>query len=254
VGQQLGPLYLVHPVGGGLPWITDMKPPRNAVPLPRAFESTRLPPGWAVLPGPKGTSMVKSQALGDTPWTLPPGDVRQLTPLLQWATGLHRHNAKLTAAVPAPLPGLGEAGVWTRSRVMVQARPPRGGQPLDLQEASPEQVTTGLRMLQFEGVELEVHGAWAANLDEDARTELVLEVERGGVKMRAFVDTYASGARRVFLFDAAEADGFDARRGQQFAFVLAGVPYVAWTGMRGTSPFLEAVHLDDRGLVREYLR
>ena len=254
VGQQLGPLYLVHPIGGGLPWITDMKPPRNAVGLPRGFESTRLPKGWAVLPGPGSSSEVQSEALGATAWTLPRGDVRQLTPLVQWATGLHRHNAKLTAQVPEPLPALSQAGAWSRSRVMIQAAPPKSAKPLKLQEATPDQVQTGLRMLEFNGVDMVVLEAWAANLDDDPRTELVLVLERAGVKLRAFVDTYASGARRAFLFDAASVSDFDSRKGQQFSFVRGGVPYVAWTGMRGSSPFVEAVHLDDRGLVREYLK
>ena len=106
-------------------------------------------------------------------------------------------------------------------------------------------------MLSDAGVPVTPVRGWRLDLDADSQIETVLEAERGGVAMRVVADTYRSGARRLFLLDAMPRAELSALRATPFAFRLDGHTYVAWTwGTR--TPFLEALHLDDRGLIREY--
>ncbi|MBN2800027.1 MAG: hypothetical protein JXX28_12860 [Deltaproteobacteria bacterium] len=248
IGQQLGALYLVHPVGGGLPWITNMSPPTTATPV--TSKRTELPEGWSLTPVADSTRVDGPGAEG---WMLPPGEVRVLPPLSQWMTQLSAVNPKLDGSFPPPLPSLSTPGAWNPERAGVAATPPPGTSAIPLSTPAADEADEMLRMLADAGVHFRVKTAWRLNLDEDLREEYALDLERGGVAVRAVVDVYGSGARRIFLFDARPEAQFDDAAGTPFAFRRDGQAYLAWAGMNAGVTFVEAVHLDDRGLVRELL-
>lgn len=243
VGQRTGELFLVHPVAGGLPWLTDMAPPDDATSV--ASHSTALPRGWSLTTTADGTRV---DGPHDGEWLLPPGAVRVLTPPLQWATGLHRNNPKVSVPHPEPLPGLSE-GFWKRQRIRVAAQAPQGTTALTLTPTT--DTRSALYLLTSHGVSLSVDRAWTVQLDDDPQDELVAEATLAGHGVRVLVDTYRSGARRVFLLDQTPAAEWEAVRGEAFAFTRAGTAYVAWTSVIQGVTTVEALNLDERGLVRQ---
>lgn len=250
VGQQFGALYLVHPVGGGMPWMTNMAPPTSATPIRSTLKSEAMPRGWTLTPL---ADAARVDGPGAVAWILPPGEVRLLSPLYQWMTQLSRANPKLTGQFPPPLPALYDLDFWKSDRAGVTAAPPPGTSLIPLGNPDAIEISGALSLLSEAGIPVRVKRAVRLNLDEDNRDEFALEVERGGIAMRAVVDVYASGAKRVFLFDALPEPAFDATAGTPFAFRREGQAFLAWTGVNAGVAFLEAIHLDERGLIREML-
>src|SRR5690606_17922106 len=112
VGQQAGPIYLLHPIAGGMPWFVSAAPPPRALGLPSGLESVGLPQGWD-LTTPRGPVQVGRQSRQPVEvrgpglaraWPLPSGRVGVLSPIAAQITGLHAGNDALERERAPALP------------------------------------------------------------------------------------------------------------------------------------------------------
>lgn len=76
--------WLVHPVSGGVPWLSALAPPDGGTPLDASLRGPPMPRGWRVAPEAGGNRIYSSSIGADKPpWRLASGDVRLLSPMVQ---------------------------------------------------------------------------------------------------------------------------------------------------------------------------
>lgn len=243
VVQPVGRLHLVTPPSGGMPWYEAQAPSSAPIPLSGAtLGSSPLPGGWSVVasgtaiqPGAVASTpaTVQAAALGQVSWTLPPGEIRVLSPVLALAVGLHPSNPAVRPVPLDPVP------------LLSSAQGPVGSVPL-ASEALPapelQRLTNELRAM---GIGVKLVRAWRASLHKRV-PQVVFEGDLGGKPVRGVLDQASAHGWRVHLW----ARDPSAPRGDHdfFSFHWQDRAWVVWRDPRGA--WMESLHVDDRGLVR----
>ena len=81
---QSGSFWLVYPIDGGAPWLTD-RAPTGMIPLTSELVGSGPPAGFSL--SKEGEDLLlRSDALSE-PWVMPPGEVRFLSALAQPVLG-----------------------------------------------------------------------------------------------------------------------------------------------------------------------
>ncbi|MCO4745430.1 MAG: hypothetical protein KC912_11625 [Proteobacteria bacterium] len=228
VGQRVGPVYMAHPVAGGLPWLTEVAPPADALPLTPSLGREALPDGWTV----EGQGTERRVLGGDTDWPLAEGTIRVLEPLVQWATQLSSGNPRVGVSGAKALPA--------QLRRLPRSHP-AGTLPLALERISASAAADYLVPLAEAGLNLAVEEAWQLDLDRDPRLEILVRAVANGRPTTIVVDPYPSGQRRYFAFDHGRLPDTD-----PFAYDFGGRAVLAIP----MEDRLVLVHVDDRGLAR----
>lgn len=228
LGQKVGKVFLAHPIAGGLPWLTEVTPPPDAVALAPSLGSSELPDGWTVSEG-EGGSFVEG---GEDPWDLPPGEPLVLEPLVQWATQLSSGNPRVGVTGATALPA---------ERKRVPRSHPAGTLPLALEKIPAVDAVELLVPLAEAGLKLGVEEAWQLDLDRDPRLEVLVRAVADGKPTTILVDTYPSGHRRYFAMDHGRLPDTD-----PFAYDFGGRAVLAIP----MEDRLVLVHVDDRGFAR----
>jgi len=246
IGQPVGQLFLLHPLAGGMPWYVAQGPPADALELPTDLKSTAIPLGWSITgsQGPMGPHeasvgpiTVQGQALGGSEWTLPPGEVRVMSPLVQEITKLNRSNDSLLRERKKPVPPLsGSTG-------------PMGSTPVPFDEIADVKPVTA--DIQAFGIPVQVTRAHQGFLGSGGPKEVVFEGTIGGLPVKGLLDPFdGGGGFRLFLWFR------DARAQTETEDILAfkhdGAPYLVWRGRGPSGEYLEAIHFEKIGLVREF--
>jgi len=247
IGQKVGNLFLLHPTAGGMPWYVSQGPPPEALELPTDLKSTAIPLGWSIKGnnGPMGPGeasdgpiTILGEPLGGTVWDLPPGEVRVMSPLVQEITKLNRSNESLLRQRMKPVPPLtGRTG-------------PKGSSPLPFDEIpNVGQLTSDIRSF---GMAIKVKRAWQGFLGSGGGPkEVIFEGTIGGIPVKGLLDPFnGGGGFRLFVWykdDRAQKD-----EEEFMAFKHGSSSYVAWLGEGEAGSYVEAVHFEAIGLVREF--
>lgn len=247
IGQPVGNLWLLTPLAGGMPWYVNQGPPNTAMKVPIEARSTELPSGWTlagargpVQPGTRvsGEVSVEAGSLAGTPWKLPGGEVRVISPLVQQVTGLNRENEALKAKRKPRLPIItGKTG-------------PMGATPVTMTQLdAPNGEAVGRQLSQL-GIPVRVWRAWEGRISgTSGAKEIVFDGEIAGKPIKGLLDPMNTGVR-VYVWER------DARAQQGpedvLSFVHDGATYFVWVGKNDKGDYNEAIHFDDVGLVREF--
>lgn len=249
IGQPVGNLFLLTPLAGGMPWYVSQGPPPTAMPIPIEAMTTPLPGGWelknangAFSPGNRSVSPVQVEggALAGTPWKLPPGEVRIMSPLVQQITGLTRNNEALGRTRKPRLPALtGSTG-------------PMGASPVTFTELTMDAAQAVGRQMNGQGLPVKVWKAWEGRLGGTSGSkEVIFDGEIAGTPVKGVLDPMEnSSGFRAFLWHRDER----AQKGPEevFGFTHDGAVYFVWQGKGPGGDYHESVHFEDIGLVREF--
>jgi hypothetical protein len=245
IGQAAGDLFLLSPIAGGMPWYVKTAPPANALHFPADFKTAPLPEGWTFRAGghdiAPGTVMGEPiQVVGGTAdWWLPSGDPRVFSTLFARLTTLSPDNPAIARTRGELLP-MAQVGFTLKGQL---AGPP-GSSPITPTEVPKTELTTVQPSLAALGVTLTK--AWRLDLGQSG-PQVLFEgtTASGGPKVKGVLDT----AGRIYVWTRDERA---AASEQIFAFSWRDHPYFAWTGTGSAGPYVEAVHYEEIGLVREW--
>lgn len=251
VFTAVGRSWLVSPLSGGPPWLTDRAPPRDgAVALSASVVGSGPPSGMRLEPV-DGTLTLRKEGAAD--WTLPPGEVRFLSALVQRILGL---DAAVLDGVPDGAPALLPQVPWATDGDKLIAQPPRGGRALQVTALTELDIQQALLRVESAGVgreRLDVRDAWTVDIDRDGVVEVIFRArldEQGAVLV---LDVHESLGNRLFLFSAEDAAPAQGEAGAPFAFTYGGSPYVAWVGNVGQARFVELIRYDGLSVRSERL-
>jgi hypothetical protein len=254
VGQHLfapsGRLWLVTPLNGGAPWLTDRAPALGAaIPLSASLSGSG-PPNGMRLETEDGTLVLRGD--GSEDWVLPPGEVRFLSSMLQQVLGITSDTAAHRPGAPALL----AQAPWIRDGGQISSTPPTGGQPLSIEQLSELDVQKAQLRVESAGLSREradVQDAWMVDIDRDGVVEVIFRARVDGEGALIVLDVHSALGNRLFLFRAEDAAPADGGASAPFAFTYGGHPYFAWTGQNGTSSFIELVRYDGHSMRSERL-
>ncbi len=249
IGQPLGNLFLITPLAGGMPYYVNQGPPPTAIRLPIEARSAALPSGWQLAndsgpiePGTTSPSpiQVTGGPLAGAPWTLPPGEVRVISPLVQQIVGLTRDHEAFTRTRKPRLPLLtGDTG-------------PMGAAPVQFTELTMNAAQAVGRQINGLGIPVKIWKAWEGRLGGTSGSkEVVFDGEIAGVPIKGVLDPLenASGFRAyLWLRDARAQQGPE----DVFGFAHNGATYFVWKGTGANGDYHESIHFEDIGLVREF--
>lgn len=249
IGQPVGNLFLLTPLAGGMPWYVSQGPPPTAMHLPVEAKSAALPEGWQlsdsngpIQAGRTTTTPVDvgSSALAGTPWTLPPGEIRVLSPLVQQITNLHRKNEMFERVRKPKLPALtGTTG-------------PMGALPVVMTELTQPAAQAVGRQLGGVGIPVTIWRAWEGFIaGTSGGREVVFDGEIAGKPVKGLLDPMdnSSGYRAfIWLRDPRSQTGPE----EVFAFSHDGSTYFVWRGKGEKGDYTESIHFEDVGMVREF--
>ena len=248
IGQPIGNLFLLHPLAGGMPWFVSQGPPPNAMPLPISAKTSAMPIGWS-MSGPEGEMSpgqtaagpvhVHSNQLGSSRWTLPDGEVRVMSPLVQQLTGLNRESENFGRARKSRLPLLsGLAG-------------PMGASPVQMMELTAPNAAAVGRQLGAAGIPIKVTRAWEGFLSSGGPREVVFEGDTNGTPIKGILDaTKGNSGSRIYVW--LRDDRCQGEAETTFAFTMGGSTYFVWRGSGPNGDYNEAVHFEEAGLIREF--
>lgn len=253
VGRHLfapaGRLWLVTPLNGGPPWLTDRAPPTSAsIPLSASLSGSGLPDGTH-LASEDGTLILRGDGRED--WPLPPGEVRFLSPMLQQVLGI-----TAGADQPPGAPALMAQTPWARDGDQLLSQPPSGGRVLSMEPLS--ELDTQQAQLRVESAGLgreraDIQDAWMVDIDRDGVVEVVFRGRVDDQGALIVLDVHPELGNRLFLFRAEDAAPAGGAASPPFAFTYGGHPYFAWTGSNGPSSFIELLRHDGQSLRSERL-
>lgn len=248
IGQPVGNLFLLTPMTGGMPWYVNQGPPPDALPIPIEARSSQLPKGWQLI-GPDGpmaagqtsTEPVNAQSssLAGVPWEIPEGEVRVMSNLVQQVTKLSQKNPVFNQARGGALP------------ILTGATGPLGAQVVETKMLDNANAGAVGRQLSRAGIPLQVERAWEANLGGSGPPEVIFEGTAGGQRIKGVLDPMADRSTFrafVWLRDARAQAGTE----DMLAFAYEGATYFIWRGNQDNTPYTEAIHFEDIGLIREF--
>ena len=217
LGQQVGALWLLHPIAGGMPWYVAEAPPPSVKPIPGTLVSLPLPEGVTLVG--TATGDTRLEKAGQPAWTrsLPPGKVRVMSPWLTEITGLHDGNPALGRPQLDPLPA-DFVPDW---------------RPLP-DVADRDEVRKALL-----GFGVTLTRAWSVELESDGQTEVLFEGRFKGSAVKGVLDRRGSGSYRLFVF-------YSPRTSDPLVFSHQGH---TWIGFRSDAG-LETLCVEPRGLIR----
>lgn len=224
IGEQIGGVYLVHPVSGGLPWYVVDGPPPTAQPLPLGKVGAPLPEGVEQTIDPDGAVLT----VGGKRRVLPAGAVRPLSPMYQELTGLHDGHDALGRVGRTPF----EEGFW-----------PEGAEALPLEV---ERQAVVEKALAPYGVRLTK--GWQVQLASDPALEVPFEGVLGTTRVRGIIDP-KERSEKIRLFVVVAPDD----RTPPQVFRHAGRTHVGWLGEREGRPALQVMTMTERGLEHTWL-
>lgn len=232
---QSGSFWLVYPIDGGAPWLTD-RAPTGMIPLTSELVGSGPPAGFSL--SQEGDDLLlRSDALSE-PWVMPPGEVRFLSALAQQVLGV---GPSLLADVKPGAPALSAVVPWARDASgNVAASPPRGGRSVSLTKLN-EAALEKARLRVASGVDLdrlEIVDGWGLDMDADGVEEIFLRTRFNDQGTIIVLDVHSTLGNRLFLFDAPSV----AMPNTPFAFHYGGHFYFSWGGILSTqASFLELV-------------
>lgn len=247
IGQPVGNLYLLTPLSGGMPHYVNIPPPAGAMAVPVEARTSALPARWELVSGgapfqpgqtASGEIDVSAGALAGTPWKLPAGQIRVMSPLVQQLTGLNQHNDALKKSRKPRMPPIaGSTG-------------PMGATPITLTQLDQGTATAVERQLNGAGVPVRIWRAWDARVSgTSGGKDTVFDGEVAGTPVKGVMDP-TGGGFRVWIWER------DARSQQGpedvLSFILDGATYFVWKGKGDKGEYSEAIHMDETGLVREF--
>lgn len=220
LGQQVGALWLLHPIAGGMPFYVNEEPPPNAKPLPDTLVSVPVPSDVQLIGTAVGDTRLEKP--GDPKWTrsLPAGKVRVMSPWLAEILGLHDKNKAMGRKHLDPLPR-GFTPNW---------------KPL------PDVVEREKIRVALEGFGIALDRAWTVALQSDGKSEVVFEGRFKNDTVRGVLDP-RRGGWRLFVYHADPA-------GDPLTFERQGRTWVAFRTPKG----LETLCYEERGLIRRMRR
>ncbi len=244
---ESGPgLFLLSPIAGGMPWYILTNPPPSAVALPVDFRTAPLPSGWTLMaagrpvqPGVDSAEPVQVSGPAGADWWLPAGDPRVFSQLFAKLTGMNQENPAIRRPRGEPLPPAAQG--FTLSG---QLAGPPGSAPVDLEPLDKTALSALSPVLAALGVT--ASRAWKVDLGPDAPHVVFEGANQAGVQLRGIADF----AGRGFVW--VREPRAQSKPEAVFAFRLREQPYFAWTGTGATGPYVEAVHFEGIGLVREF--
>lgn len=252
VFTSVGRLWLVSPLNGGPPWLTDRAPPRDGAVALSASVVGSGPPADMRLEPVDGTLTLRKDGMDD--WTLPPGEVRFLSPLVQRILGL---DAGVLDGVAAGAPALLAQVPWARDDdKLLTAEPPSGGRALQMDALTELDVQQAMLRVESAGVgrdRFDVRDAWTVDVDKDGVVEVIFRGrldEQGAVVV---LDVHESLGNRLFAFHVEDAAPAEGEAGPPFAFTYGGSPYVAWVGNMEQAGFVELIRYDGLSMRAERL-
>jgi hypothetical protein len=229
-----------------MPWYVAQGPPPEALELPTDLKSTAIPLGWSIIGsagpmGPGETSegpiSILGLPLGGSSWELPAGEIRVMSPLVQEITKLNRANENLLRERMKPVPPLtGRTG-------------PMGSSPVPFDEI--EDVNRVSADIRSFGIPVKVTRAWQGFLGSGGPKELIFEGTIGGIAVKGILDPFdGGGGFRLFIW---YKDGRSQQDPEEMlAFKHDGAAYVVWQGNGDAGGYVEAIHFEKIGLVREF--
>lgn len=240
-------LWLVTPLQGGPPWLTDRAPSQqDAVVLPSTLVGTGLPQGL-LLQSEEGRLHLHGEGIDD--WTLPPGEAHFLSPLVRLILGVDAEPV----AIPSGAPALRPQVPWIREDTVLQPVPPTGAHPLEmvaLTEADIQQVQLRIESAGIAPTRLTTFDAWSVDIDRDNVVEAVVRGQVDGQGAVLVLDVHAELGNRLFVFGVVDAAASN-EPNAPFAFTYGGHPYLAWIDASGEA--LELIRHDGQSMRSERL-
>lgn len=241
-----GRVWVVYPMNGGPPWMTDRAPPQSAQTiLSPQLRGTRPPTGWRLSRQQNAMVLINPSVPGSR-WEMPLGEVRFLSPLMQRVLGVE--PASLRAQPQGAAAVTAGAGWVKNKRGDLRSKPPEGAVPIEVEGLSDEQVHNAQMRVVSAGLELkslEVLDGWAMDLDNDGERETVLRVRSEKRGLLLVLDVHPELGNRLFAFGTNNVATISGAAEAPFGFQLGGAPYLAWVGVASPNEnFVETLRYD----------
>ncbi|MEL6343432.1 MAG: hypothetical protein AAFV53_09875 [Myxococcota bacterium] len=241
-----GRIWVVYPMNGGPPWMTDRAPPLGMLPvLSTTLRGTRPPAGWSLSRQGDAMVLINPKDRGSR-WEMPLGEVRFLSPLMQRVLDIS--PAALAQRDPETPPITAAAGWTVDRRNNLVSAPPQGAieAPVqaitgaDLDDVQKRVISAGLSVPS-----MEILDAWAMDLDLDGEMESVLRLRAQSRGILAVLDVHPEYGNRLFVFGTNHVATATGPAAPPFGFSLHGRPYLAWAGISSPKEnYIETVRYD----------
>ena len=230
-----GSVWLVYPIGGGSPWLTD-RAPSSAIRLSTDLVGSGPPAGFSL--SQEGDELLLRSDVLSEPWVMPPGEVRFLSAMAQQVLDV---GPALLEEVKPGAPALSAVVPWAKDASgHVAASPPRGGRSVSLTKLN-DAALEKARLRVASGVDLdslEIVDGWGLDMDKDGVEEIILRTRLSDQGTIIVLDVHATLGNRIFLFDSPNI----AMPNTPFAFHYGGHFYFSWGGIVSSQgSFLELV-------------
>ncbi|MFT5681397.1 MAG: hypothetical protein ACI8RZ_002303 [Myxococcota bacterium] len=236
---QSGRVWVVYPIDGGPPWLTDRAPTGSAI-LTTALIGTGPPPGLSL--SRVDEQLVLSGTDATEPWVMPSGEVRFLSAMAQKVLGV---GPALLAEVKPGAPALSDVVPWAKEASgYLTAAPPSGARSVTLTSLNDAAIEKA-RLRVASGVDLdnlEIIDGWGLDMDADGAEEIFLRTLVDGRGTLIVLDVHPTLGNRLFLYASPNAGTPSAPQNKPFAFHYGGHFYMAWAGVASSqTSFLELV-------------
>ncbi len=236
---QSGRVWVVYPIDGGPPWLTD-RAPSGQIALPATLVGSGPPPDFSLTR--QGEELLLSGPGVTAPWVMPQGEVRFLSPMTQKVLGV---SPALLGTVQAGAPALSDVVPWAKEDSgYLTAAPPSGGRSVTLTALNDEAIEKA-RLRVASGVDLDnlqIIDGWGLDMDADGQEEIFLRALVAGTGTLIVLDVHPELGNRIFLYASPNVGTPAAPQNRPFAFHYGGHFYLAWAGIASSqASFLEVV-------------
>ena len=237
--RQSGRVWLVHPIDGGPPWLTDRAPSRQTL-LTSALVGSAPPEGMS-LSTQEDDLLLSGRGITER-WVMPKGEVRFLSAMAQKVLGI---GTALLDASKTGAPALSEVVPWAKEPGgYLTAAPPTGGRSVTLTSLNDAAIDRA-RLRVSSGAEidnLEIIDGWGLDMDADGVEEVFLRTSIDGRGVLIVIDVHPVLGNRLFLHESPNVGTPSTPQNRPYAFHYGGHFYLAWAGIASDqASFLELI-------------
>jgi len=237
--RQAGRVWLVYPIDGGPPWLTDRAPAQRSL-LTSALAGSGAPAGMSL--STQDDALLLSGGGITERWVMPKGEVRFLSAMVQKVLDIH---PSLLDSVKIGAPALSAVVPWPKEpEGYLTAAPPSGGRSVTLTSLN-EAAIERARLRVASGAEidnLEIIDGWGLDMDADGAEEVFLRAHVDGRGVLIVLDVHPDLGNRLFLYESPNVGTPSTPQSRPYAFHYGGHFYLAWAGVASEqASFLELI-------------